>query len=461
MAHCAAIVLAAGKGKRMNSTLPKPLHPLAGRPMISHVLAGLASIAPERVVVVTAPEFEAEIAAAAPGAVLARQPCQRGTGDAVRAAAQAMAGFAGDVLVLYADTPLLRAETLEALLSARRAPADPAVVVLGFRPADPARYGRLVTDADGGLLRIVEHADADPATLEIGLCNSGVMAFDGEVLFDLLSGLSDDNAQGEFLLTDVVALARARNRTVAVVEAADADEVMGVDDRAALAMAEAGIQDRLRRRAMAGGATLLAPETVFLSHDTVLGRDVTVHQNVVFGPGVTVAPGASIHAFSHLEGCTIGEGARIGPFARLRPEAEIGEAAHIGNFVEVKKARIESGAKVNHLAYIGDARVGARANIGAGTITCNYDGFDKWFTDIGSGAFIGSNTALVAPVTIGEGAVVGAGSTITDAVAKDALALNRAPRRTIDGYAVKLRQRRATGSTRAARAKGDAKRRDT
>ena len=447
MAHCAAIVLAAGKGKRMNSTLPKPLHPLAGRPLISHVLASLASIAPERIVVVTAPESEAAMAAAAPGARLARQPCQRGTGDAVRAAEAALGGFTGDVLVLYADTPLLRPETLEAMLAARRAPADPAVVVLGFRPADPAHYGRLLTDAEGGLARIVEHADLDDESGAIRLCNSGVMAFDGEVLFDLLAGLSDDNAQGEFLLTDVVALARASNRAVSVVEAADEHEVMGIDDRAALARAEARMQDRLRRRAMAGGATLLAPETVFLCHDTALGRDVTVHPNVVFGPGVTVAPGASILAFSHLEGCSIGAGARVGPFARIRPETEIGAGARIGNFVEIKQARIEEGAKVNHLAYIGDARVGARANIGAGTITCNYDGFDKWFTDIGSGAFIGSNTALVAPVTIGDGAVVGAGSTITEAVPKDALALDRAPRKTIEGYAHRRRQRRAARET--------------
>jgi bifunctional UDP-N-acetylglucosamine pyrophosphorylase/glucosamine-1-phosphate N-acetyltransferase len=456
MAENAAIVLAAGKGKRMQSSLPKPLHNLAGRPMISHVLAGLASIAPARTVVVVAPEQADEIARAAPGAILARQERQRGTGDAVKAAARAMAGFSGDILVLFADTPLIRPETLEAMLAIRRSDDDPAVVVLGFRPADTARYGRLVTDADGSLLRIVEHADADAELRRTALCNGGAMAFDGGVLFDLLAGLRDDNAQGEFLLTDVVALARSRGRAVRVVEAG-ADEVMGIDTREALAKAEAVIQRRLRSQAMQGGANLIAPDTVFLSWDTRLGRDVVVHPNVVFGPGVEIGAGVEILPFSHLEGCRIAAHARIGPFARLRPGAEIGPEAHIGNFVEVKAASVEAGAKVNHLSYIGDARIGARTNIGAGTITCNYDGFNKSLTEIGADVFIGSNTALVAPVKVGDGAIVGAGSVITAEVPADALALTRAPQEAKPGFAARYRARKLAQTSARKTARRQAK----
>jgi len=456
MADHAAIVLAAGKGKRMKSMLPKPLHPLAGRPMVCHVLATVASTRPKRCVVVTAPAFAGAMAAAIGEVPVALQRRPLGTGHAVLAARETMAGFTGDVLVLFADTPLLRRETLRALLAARRSDGDAAVAVLGFRPRDPARYGRLVCDAAGRLEAIVEYDDADAAVRQIGLCNAGAMAVDGGILFALLDSIGSCNAQEEYYLTDIVAAARRAGRVARVVEA-DEDELMGVDTRAGLARAEAELQQRLRQAAMEGGATLVAPETVFLSHDTRLGRDVVVHPHVVFGPGVEVAAGAEIRSFSHLEGCRVAAGARIGPFARLRPEAEIGPDAHIGNFVEVKKARIEAGAKVNHLTYIGDARVGERANVGAGTITCNYDGFNKDFTDIGNDAFIGSNTALVAPVKVGDGAIIGAGSVITEEVPAEALALTRAPQKSIAGFAKGYRKRKAAQKAAGAKSGSSSK----
>lgn len=422
--------------------------------MVCHVLSTVASLAPARCVVVTQPAFAQAIAAAVGDVPLALQQRPLGTGDAVRAAREAMAGFAGDVLLLFADTPLIRRETLEALLAARRGDDDVAVVALGFRPRDPARYGRLVCDAAGRLEAIVEHDDADAAVRQIGLCNAGAMAVDGAVLFQLLDSIDKHNAQGEYYLTDIVAAARRRRRAARVVEA-DEEELMGIDTRAGLARAEAVMQRRLRQAAMDVGVTLVAPETVFLSHDTRLGRDVVVHPYVVFGPGVEVADGVEIRSFSHLEGCRVEAGARIGPFARLRPEAEIGPEAHIGNFVEVKKARIEAGAKVNHLTYIGDARVGERANVGAGTITCNYDGFTKAFTEIGSEAFIGSNTALVAPVKVGDGAIVGAGSVITEDVPAEALGLTRAPQKQVAGFAKGYRKRKtAQKATRAKSSSG-------
>ena len=334
-----------------------------------------------------------------------------GTAHAALQAAPALPEPGETVLILFGDTPLIRSETLTRLARARR-DGGAAVAVLGFRAADPTGYGRLVTEPDGTLARIVEHKDATEAERTIDLCNSGVMAVEGARLFSLLERVGNDNAKGEYYLTDLVALARADGAACVVVEGDEA-ELLGINDRAQLAAAEGVVQDRLRAAAMAGGVTMTDPTSVFLSMDTRLGRDVTIGPFCVFGPGVDVGDGVTLKGFCHLEGCTIAEGATVGPYARLRPAAEIGPGAHIGNFVEVKKARVEQGAKVNHLTYIGDARVGAGANVGAGTITCNYDGYAKHHTDIGAGAFIGSNSALVAPVTIGDGAIIGAGSAIS------------------------------------------------
>ncbi len=438
---CAAIILAAGMGTRMKSALPKVLHPVANRPMISHILTTLGAVSPERTVVVVAPGMDRVAKAVAP-AETAIQTEALGTGHAVLAAREAMAGFEGDVLVLFGDTPLLTAETMRKMVAARRAANDPAVVVLGFRPDDPAEYGRLVTDGDGGLEAIVEFRDATPEQREIGLCNAGIMAIDGKLMFSLLDAVGNDNAKGEYYLTDIVAIARDRQLACVAVEADDPVEVMGVNSRAQLAEAENAMQQRLRAAAMANGVTMTDPETVWLSADTKLGRDVTIEPNVFFGTGVTVADNVEIRAFCHIDQAEVESGCIVGPFARLRPGAKLGRDAHIGNFVEIKAAHVEEGAKVNHLSYIGDARVGAKANIGAGTITCNYDGFFKDITDIGAGAFIGSNTALVAPVKVGDGAIVGAGSVVTTEVEADALAVARGKQRNIGGWAKSFRTRR-------------------
>ncbi len=347
-----------------------------------------------------------------------------------------------DVSIRCGPDPLTPPEPLGARRPGRR-PADaPAVVVLGFRPDDPALYGRLKTDAAGNLEAIVEARDANADELAIGLCNSGVMCVDGKQLFKLLAKVGNKNAKKEYYLTDIVGLARAQGLDCAVIEGA-ADELIGIDDREGLARAEKVVQDRLRRRAMQAGATLTDPETVYFSFDTRLGQDVSVGPNVVFGPGVTVADGVEIRAFCHIEGAEIGAGAIVGPFARLRPGAKLADDVHVGNFVEIKNATLATGAKANHLSYVGDATVGAKANIGAGTITCNYDGFFKHLTEIGAGAFIGSNTALVAPVKIGDGAIVGAGSTIAKDVPADALAITRAPQRAVDGWAAADRKRKS------------------
>ncbi|MBM3951429.1 MAG: bifunctional UDP-N-acetylglucosamine diphosphorylase/glucosamine-1-phosphate N-acetyltransferase GlmU [Rhodospirillales bacterium] len=450
----AVLVLAAGAGTRMKSTRAKVLHPLAGRPMIAHVLASAEGLKPDRIVAVVGEDMEDVAEAVRPHPVAVQHP-KLGTAHAVRAARKALAGCTGPgsaVLVLYGDTPLIRTATLKAMLAKLRSPAKPAVVVLGFRPADPAQYGRLVVGSDGRLERIVEARDASAAERRIPLCNAGAMAFDGKALFGLLAGIGRANAKREYYLTDAVAVARARGRSCAVVEAGET-EVMGVNARAELALAERAIQRDLRARAMAEGATLIDPETVWFSFDTRLGRDVTVGPNVVFGPGVTVGDEAEIRGFCHVQGATIERGAIVGPFARLRPGARIGPGAHVGNFVEIKNAVLDEGAKANHLAYVGDARVGARANIGAGTITCNYDGFAKHETEIGEGAFIGSNTALVAPVRIGDRAVIGAGSTIAKDVAADALAVTRAEQREIKNWT----RRRAKASRRSARARATRK----
>tara|TARA_R110002072_G_scaffold110118_1_gene237598 strand:+ start:2083 stop:3405 length:1323 start_codon:yes stop_codon:yes gene_type:complete len=428
-------------GTRMKSDLPKVLHRVANRPMVSHLLDALSAISSERTVVVVAPGMTQLAEAVAP-AETAVQTEALGTGHAVLAARSQMADFTGDVLVLFGDTPLLTAETMQNMLAARRAADDPAVVVLGFRPDDPAEYGRLVTAEDGGLEAIVEFKDANDAQREIGLCNAGIMAIDGEHLFALLDAVGNDNANGEYYLTDIVALARDRGLRCAVVEAADPVEVMGVNSRAQLAEAEAAMQARLRDRAMAGGVTMTDPETVWLSADTKIGRDVVIGPNVFFGTGVTIADNVEIKAFCHIDQAEVAAGAVIGPFARLRPGAKLERNVHVGNFVEIKQALVEEGAKVNHLTYIGDARIGPRANIGAGTITCNYDGFFKDLTDIGADAFIGSNSALVAPVKIGDGATVGAGSVITSDVEADALAVARGRQKSIGGWAKAFRTKR-------------------
>ncbi|MEC9346814.1 MAG: bifunctional UDP-N-acetylglucosamine diphosphorylase/glucosamine-1-phosphate N-acetyltransferase GlmU [Pseudomonadota bacterium] len=446
----AAVVLAAGKGSRMKSDLPKVMHRVAGKPMINHILDALAPLAPVRTVAVVAPGYDDVRKTVAPAAI-AIQETPLGTGHAVLAAKDHLAGFDGTVLVLFGDTPLLTTATIRAMAEAMEGAGDPAVAVLGFRPADPAAYGRLVTAPDGGLDAIVEFKDCNPAQKKIGLCNAGIMGIDGRVALSLLSRLKAENAQKEYYLTDVVALARGDGRACVVVEG-DPEEVMGVDSRVKLAEAEAVMQGRLRRRAMDGGATLVAPETVFFCHDTVTGRDVTIEPNVVFGPGVVLHDRTHVKAFSHLEGATVHPGAEVGPYARLRPGADIGEKARIGNFVEVKKAKVEAGAKVNHLSYIGDARVGAGANVGAGTITCNYDGFFKYHTDIGAGAFIGSNSALVAPVSIGDGALVAAGSTIARDVPANALVLTRAPQTENAGWAKAFRERQS--AAKAAKSSG-------
>jgi bifunctional UDP-N-acetylglucosamine pyrophosphorylase/glucosamine-1-phosphate N-acetyltransferase len=420
----AAIVLAAGKGTRMKSELPKVLHAIAGRPMIGHVLASLEPLDPSRVVVVVAPGMESVATAVAPHPT-AIQAEQLGTGHAVLAAKEAMGPTPRDILIVYGDTPFISTATFERLLARRRAADLPAAVVLGMRPADPGEYGRLIVDGEGRLEAIVEHREATAAQREIGLCNSGVMAVDGKLLWELLVEVGNGNAKGEYYLTDIVALARRRGLACAAVEA-PAEELIGINSRAELAAAEALLQGRLRAQAMAEGATLVDPASTWFSFDTRLGRDVTIGPHVIFGLGVEVADGADIRSFSHIEGARIESGAVIGPFARLRPGSVIGAKARVGNFVETKNAKLAAGAKANHLTYLGDVKVGSGANVGAGTITCNYDGFGKYETVIGAGAFIGSNSALVAPVTVGDRAVVAAGSVITEDVAADALAVARA-----------------------------------
>lgn len=437
----AVILLAAGQGTRMKSELPKALHPLAGAPLLAHALAAADGLDPARVVVVTGhggAEVGAALAEIAPGAAVVAQTEQLGTGHAVLQARDALADFDGDVIVLYADTPFVRPETLAAMIEARGAGAG--VVALGFEAAEPGGYGRLVTGPDGALEAIVEAKDADAATLAIRLCNSGVIAADRATLFDLLAEVRNDNAKGEYYLTDVVALARARGLRAAVIACPEA-ETLGVNSRADLAAAEAAFQARARAEALENGVTLADPATVWFALDTAIGRDVTIGPNVFFGPGVTVESGATILAFCHLEGCHVSRGAVVGPFARLRPGAELAEDVRVGNFVEVKNAIVDEGAKINHLSYVGDARVGARANVGAGVITCNYDGVFKHRTEIGAGAFIGSNSALVAPVRIGARALVAAGSAITADVPDEALALARGRQENKAGLAARLMER--------------------
>jgi bifunctional UDP-N-acetylglucosamine pyrophosphorylase/glucosamine-1-phosphate N-acetyltransferase len=433
------VVLAAGKGVRMRSATPKVLHAIAGRSMLAHVLATARSAAAARLALVVAPDMEAvraEAAKAAPGIDIFEQATQAGTGHAVLAARPALERHKGDVIVLFADTPLVEPATLRRLIEALDGGAQ--IAALGFEAKDASGYGRLIVGPDGHVEAIREDRDASQAERGIGLCNAGAMAFRVPDLAGLLGRISNHNAKNEYYLTGVVALAAAAGLVTRSVACA-AEEALGVNSREQLAAAEAVFQARARRRAMEQGATLVAPETVWLSFDTVIGRDVTIEPNVFFGPGVVVEDGAHLMANCHMVGAHIGKGARVGPFARFRPGTDIGDSARVGNFVEVKNAKLETGAKANHLSYIGDGRVGEGANIGAGTIFCNYDGFNKHFTDVGKGAFVGSNTSLVAPVKVGDGAYIGSGSVISKDVAPDALALERSAQVQRSGWAAKFR----------------------
>ena len=437
----ATIVLAAGHGTRMKSKIPKVLHPLAGRPMLSQLLATLETLGSTKQIIVVSPENQDAINTEIPGLELAVQHSPLGTGHAVIAAQDKLTEFEGDILVLFGDSPLVSIETLRKMLNVRRSVKNPAVVVMGFKPQHSKQYARLKLDEKGNLLQVIEYLDATDNERQINLCNSGFMAIDGTILNTLLAGIETNNAKAEYYLTEIVEIANREGRTCSVVEASEI-EAYGINNRVQLAHAESLIQNRLRHTAMDVGVTLLDPESVFFSHDTVLGQDVTIQPNVYIGPGVTIGDNVTINAFCHLEGCQISSNSSVGPFARLRQKTKIGNGARIGNFVEVKNATIEDSAKVNHLSYIGDARVGEGANIGAGTITCNYDGFLKSFTDIGKGAFIGSNSALVAPIKVGDGAIVGAGSTITKEVSAEALVIERSTQSERQGGARKFRKRK-------------------
>ena len=447
-----AIVLAAGLGTRMASARPKVLHEVAGLTMLDHVLGAAGAAGLSEQIVVTGPERDTVRAALAPVTRRTRfvvQDERRGTGHAVLTARAALDRHAGPVFVLYGDTPLIRPQTILAM-GAALGPAD--LVILAFTPDDPGQYGRVLRDAAGCVVAIREHADASPEERRVASCFSGLLAVARAAHLELLEELVADNAKGELYLTDLVEIARAHGLSCAAVEA-DPVDVTGVNSRAELACAELLMQERLRARALAGGVTLVAPETVYLSYDTALARDVVIEPHVVFAPGVTVGEGALIRAFCHLEQAEIGAGAIVGPFARLRPGARIAANAHIGNFVEIKNALIGAGAKANHLSYIGDATVGAGANIGAGTITCNYDGFDKHRTEIGAGAFIGSNSALVAPVIIGEGAYVASGSVVTRDVEPGALAIARGRQANKPDWAERFRAQHHRPRKRAGRGK--------
>ena len=431
----AAIILAAGQGTRMKSPLPKVLHPVGSRAMLDHAIDAAEALGCERIVVVVgnhSPEVRAHVVKRLGEAAIAVQDPPIGTGHAVRAAEAALAGFAGQVVITYGDVPLLKAADIEPVFG-----VTAGVTVVGFEARDPSGYGRLMVDADGGLEAIVEHKEASPDQLKVTACNSGVMAAPAALLFELLAEVRNDNAKGEYYLTDVVALARARGEPTRTVFA-DEDAVMGVNAQAELAVAEALFQKVQRETFLAAGVTMPAPETVHFSFDTEVGGGTTIEPFVVFGPGAKIASGARIRSFSHIEGATVAAGAEVGPYARLRPGADLGEGAKVGNFVEVKNVRMGKGAKANHLSYLGDGEVGAKANIGAGTIFCNYDGFFKHRTTVGEGAFVGSNSSLVAPVTIGAGAMVGSGSVVTADVAPGDLALARGVQTAKAGWAARF-----------------------
>lgn len=441
MSNLAIIILAAGKGTRMKASLPKVLHPIGGKPMLHHVLDCAAQLKPTKTVVVLSPGAE-DIATSvkkyAPKASIAIQSKPLGTAHAVMAAENALKGHKGAVLVCYADTPFIAADTLKQLVAALK---NNTVAVLGFEPKDPADYGRLVTNKKGELEAIVETREASVAIKKIGLCNSGVMGFDGSKLFTLLKQVKPNNSKKEYYLTDMVEIVRKAKGSAVVVKAPEA-EVLGVNSQSQLAEAESLFQNILRQRAMENGVRMVDPTTIYLRADTKFGKDVVLHPHIIFADGVVVGDGVEIRSFSHIEKATLGSGTIVGPFARIRPGTETGENVHIGNFVEIKNSKLAKGAKVNHLSYVGDSEVGEEANIGAGTITCNYDGVNKYKTEIGDGAFIGSNSSLVAPVKIGKGAMIGAGSTITKNVEADALAINSMPQKTEKNGAKRLRTSR-------------------
>ena len=435
----AAVILAAGKGTRMKSDVHKVLHPIAGRAMLDHLMGVVDGLGPShKIVVVGSGREQVQHLVDSRSGEIVVQEQQLGTAHAVRQAETKLEGFAGDVLILYGDTPLVEAETMARMLDRLHAEDEPAIVVVGFRPKDPLTYGRILATDDGTIEKMVEYKDATAQEREVDLCNSGMMAARAGDLFPLLARVGNDNAAGEYYLPDIVMLAAGDGRRSAVIEA-EPWEMAGVNSRAELALVEAEWQRQRRLRAMADGVTLVAPDTVWFAHDTVVGRDTVIEPNVVFGPGVEVGERVCIHSFSHIEGAKIADGAQIGPYARIRPGTEIGAKAKVGNFVEVKKARLGAGAKANHLSYIGDSDIGAGANIGAGTITCNYDGFFKYRTVIGEGAFIGSNSALVAPVRIGDGAIVGAGSVVVRDVPDDAVAIARGNQVNKEGRAARFR----------------------
>jgi bifunctional UDP-N-acetylglucosamine pyrophosphorylase / glucosamine-1-phosphate N-acetyltransferase len=437
----AVVILAAGQGTRMRSDTHKVLHPIAGKPLLMHLLDSVDRLGAEkRVVVVGKGRDQVEKALDGRDVLIVHQAEQKGTAHAVQQAAQSLAGYGGSVLILYGDTPFVEPETLKRMLDRLDGDGGPGVVVLASTPDDPLKYGRIILGEGDHIAKMVEFKDATEEERAVRLCNSGMMAVRAKDLFRWLDQVGNDNAAGEYYLPDVVNIAAAEGRHAVVIEG-DPYETAGVNSRAELAHLELDWQRRRREQALQDGATLIDPESVWFAADTKLGRDVTVEPHVVFGLGVEVADGATIKAFSHIEGATIATKAVIGPFARLRPGAKIGERAKVGNFVEVKKAVLGPGAKANHLSYIGDADVGPDANIGAGTITCNYDGFGKYHTVIGAGAFIGSNTALVAPVNVGDGAIVGAGSVITKDVEADSLAVERSEQKGIAGWAKRFRDR--------------------
>jgi bifunctional UDP-N-acetylglucosamine pyrophosphorylase / glucosamine-1-phosphate N-acetyltransferase len=437
----AVIILAAGQGTRMRSDTYKVLHPIAARPLLLHLLDRVEAMGAERRIIVLGKGREqVEAAIADRGVEIVVQAEQKGTGHAVQQAADLLEDYDGPVIILYGDTPFVESTTLERMLERLEAPDEPGIVVLASSPADPLNYGRVILGQGDRIAKMVEYKDASEDERAVRLCNSGMMAVRAADLFRWLAQVGNNNAAGEHYLPDIVAIAASEGREAVVIEA-DPYETAGVNSRAELAQLELEWQRRRRQRALDEGATLIDPESVWFAYDTRLGRDITVEPHVVFGPGADVADGATIHAFSHIEGARIGAGASIGPFARLRPGTHLAAKSKVGNFVELKNADVGEGAKVNHLSYVGDASVGPNANIGAGTITCNYDGFGKHRTVIGAGAFIGSNTALVAPVSVGEGAIVGAGSVITRDVEPDSLAIERSEQKGIAGWARRFRER--------------------
>jgi bifunctional UDP-N-acetylglucosamine pyrophosphorylase / glucosamine-1-phosphate N-acetyltransferase len=438
------VVLAAGEGTRMRSSLPKVLHPVAGQPLLAHVLQAAPNGPGTRLAVVVGPDHGAvadEARKLRPDAEIFVQRERLGTAHAVLAAREAIGRGADDLLVAFGDTPLISAATFERLRAPLREGA--ALAVLGFRAADPTGYGRLLMQGDR-LVAIREHADASEEERKVTLCNAGVMAFDGRHVLKILDSIGNANSKGEYYLVDAVGIVRDMGLEAVVIETSE-DEVRGINTKAQLAEAEGVMQARLRRQAMDAGVTLIGPETIFLSADTKFGKDVTIEPFVFIGPGVSIADGAVIHSFSHLVQAAIGKNASIGPYARLRPGASLGDSVHIGNFVEIKASVLEAGVKANHLAYIGDAEVGANTNIGAGTITCNYDGFAKHKTIIGKAAFVGTNSSLVAPVKIGDGAYIGSGSVITRDVPDDAMAVERSPQSIREGGATRYREAKMRG----------------